>query len=208
MTLKTMVVVFIGSRRGGSRQTDGGRDGCSNALENRCLGFLHLDINPSLRKLGACSVQSPYFTLNDISSLESECSGFRRRALLSFNSALWGETLTRETPGEQPFSYFHSKQPLQKHLRPLPPLRTVASFQGHHLRALLIIWQVFSKINYCQLPGCNYAGRWDSVNLLRLSFQAQFSTYQDAKESQRFSKWLADARIIIRNSISGKQIVL
>lgn len=88
-------------------------------------------------------------------------------------------------------SYFHSKQPLQRHSLLLLHLWTVASFQGHHLRALLIIWQVFSKINYSQLLGCNYAGWRDSVYLLQRHFQAQFSTYQDvnAEESSLLMHW-------------------
>ena len=95
-------------------------------------------------------------------------------------------------------SYFHSKQPLRRLSLPLPRVWTVASFQGHHLKALLIIWQVFSKINYSQLRGCNYAGWRDSINLCQLHFQAQFSTYQDVNEEERLSDTLSNVWIPVK----------
>lgn len=125
-------------------------------------------------------------------SLSSLVSG---EAYIPFNSFMCGEPWHVESRNSwrATSSYFHSKQPLQKLSLPLLRLRTVASFQGHHLRALLIIWQVFSKINYSQLRGCNYAGWRDSVNLLQLHFQAQFSTYQDVNREERLSNGLSDA---------------
>lgn len=71
-------------------------------------------------------------------------------------------------------SYFHCKQPLLMLLLPLLCLQTVASFQGHRLRALLIIWQVFSKINYSRLGGCNYEGWRDCINFCQHHFQTTF----------------------------------
>lgn len=116
----------------------------------------------------------PVWTLSALVSEETH---------IPFNSFMCGEPWHVESwnSWRATSSYFHSKQPLRKLSLPLLCIWTVASFQGHHLRALLIIWQVFSKINYCQLRGCNYAGWRDSVNLLQLHFQAQFSTYQNGK---------------------------
>lgn len=114
---------------------------------------------------------------------------------IPFNSFMCGEPWHVESwnSWRATSSYFHSKQAPLKLSLPLLRLWTVASFQGHHLRALLIIWQVFSKINYDQLRSCNYAGWRDSVNLLQLHFQAQFSTYQDVNGEERLSSSLSDA---------------
>lgn len=80
-------------------------------------------------------------------------------------------------------SYFHRKQPLRQLGLPLLHPPTVASFQGHHLRALLIIWQVFSKINYGQLLSCNYLGwRGSEKTFSSTISRAQFSTYRDVNE--------------------------
>lgn len=116
-------------------------------------------------------------------------------AYIPFNSFMCGELWHVESwnSWRATSSYFHSKQPLQKLSLPLLHPRTVASFQGHHLRALLIIWQVFSKINYGQLRGCNYAGWRDSENPLQLHFQAQFSTYQDVNGEERLFNSLVGA---------------
>lgn len=136
-----------------------------------------------------------YLMTFQVSSLSSLVSG---ETYIPFNSFMCGELWHVESwnSWRATSSYFHSKQPSQKLLLPLLRLRTVASFQGHHLRALLIIWQVFSKINYSQLRGCNYAGWRDSVNLLQLHFQAQFSTYQDVNGEERLST-VSDAKIPI-----------
>lgn len=137
-----------------------------------------------------------YLMTFQVSSLSSLVSG---ETYIPFNSFMCGEPWHVESwnSWRATSSYFHSKQPLQQLPLPLLRLRTVASFQGHHLRALLIIWQVFSKINYSQLRGCNYAGWRDSVNLFQLHFQAQFSTYQDVNGEERLSNSLSDAQIPI-----------
>lgn len=103
-----------------------------------------------------------YLMTFQVSCVSSLVSG---ETCVPFNSFLCGEPWHVESwnSWRATSSYFHSKQTLQRLPLPLRRLRTVASFQGHHLRALLIIWQVFSKINYSQLRGYNYAGWRDSV---------------------------------------------
>lgn len=100
--------------------------------------------------------------------LSGQASWLPERPTLPFNSFMCGELWHVESQDSRSAtpSYFHRKQTLRQLGLPLLHPLTVASFQDHHLRALLIIWQVFSKINYGQLLSCNCLERRGSIKKL------------------------------------------
>lgn len=68
-------------------------------------------------------------------------------------------------------------------------VRTTAGFELHHLRALLIIWQVFSEINWGNAWGQRLCVAKSSINQLKLHFHPSFSTYQTVEGKHGMSPW-------------------